>query len=224
MEVYEAKYDYCDECGDSLLSFKKGDKFIVTYKDEGGWWAAQNLSNNEIGYIPSSFVECVTVVDPLTLNQMDVTAKQQKIKMDALCELTAKISQNPNPGRYHPQYPREDYLDESTPPTTPEFKRKTTPLSTSREQEELRRDLKFSQQRGIQLGRPELVKTWEKFEQKKSVKAEKEKVPDSELESRFRSISQKQEDLEKQKEVEDSKPEFLKVSLKKSTRVVEATS
>ena len=57
MEVYEAKYDYCDECGDSLLSFKKGDKFIVTYKDEGGWWAAQNLSNNEIGYIPSSFVE-----------------------------------------------------------------------------------------------------------------------------------------------------------------------
>ena len=47
--------------------------------------------------------------------------------------------------------------------------------------------------RGIQLGRPELVKTWEKFEQKKSVKAEKEKVPDSELESRFRSISQKQE-------------------------------
>ena len=29
---------------------------------------------------------------------MDVTAKQQKIKMDALCELTAKISQNPNPG------------------------------------------------------------------------------------------------------------------------------
>jgi len=47
--------------------------------------------------------------------------------------------------------------------------------------------------RGIQLGRPELVKTWEKFEQKKSVKAEKEKNSDSELESRFRSISQKQE-------------------------------
>ena len=45
--------------------------------------------------------------------------------------------------------------------------------------------------RGIQLGRPELVKTWEKFEQKKSFKAEK--VEGSELESRFRSISQKQE-------------------------------
>lgn len=53
--------------------------------------------------------------------------------------------------------------------------------------------LSLSYFRGIQLGRPELVKTWEKFEQKKSVKAEKEKVPDSELESRFRSISQKQE-------------------------------
>ena len=47
--------------------------------------------------------------------------------------------------------------------------------------------------RGIQLGRPELVKTWEKFEHKKSVKAEKGKSSDNELESRFRSISQKQE-------------------------------
>ena len=45
--------------------------------------------------------------------------------------------------------------------------------------------------RGMQLGRPELVKTWEKFEQKKSIKADK--VEGSELESRFRSISQKQE-------------------------------
>ena len=57
MEVYEAKYDYCNECGEGLLSLKKGDKFLVTYKADGGWWAAQNLSSNEIGYIPSSFVE-----------------------------------------------------------------------------------------------------------------------------------------------------------------------
>jgi len=40
-----------------LLSFSKGDKFLITYKAEGGWWAAQSLSSNEIGYIPSSFVE-----------------------------------------------------------------------------------------------------------------------------------------------------------------------
>lgn len=57
MEIYEAKYDYCDACGESLLSFSKGDKFLITYKAEGGWWAAQSLSSNEIGYIPSSFVE-----------------------------------------------------------------------------------------------------------------------------------------------------------------------
>ena len=29
---------------------------------------------------------------------MDVSSKQEKIKMDALCELTAKIQQNPQPG------------------------------------------------------------------------------------------------------------------------------
>lgn len=57
MEIYEAKYDYCEDCGESLLSFSKGDKFLITYKSEGGWWAAQNLSSNEIGYVPSSFVE-----------------------------------------------------------------------------------------------------------------------------------------------------------------------
>lgn len=30
---------------------------------------------------------------------MDVSSKQEKIKMDALCELTAKIQQNPHPGK-----------------------------------------------------------------------------------------------------------------------------
>lgn len=158
---------------------------------------------------------------------MDVSSKQEKIKMDALCELTAKIQQNPYPGRNHPKYPKEDYLGDGkqTPPTTPELKRTVIPHSASKEQDELRKDLKFSQQRGIQLGRPELMKTWEKFEHKKSAKAEKGKSSvDSELESRFRSISQKQEDFEKQKETEATKPEFMRVSLKKSSREVEATS
>ena len=57
MEIYEAKYDFCDGCGESLLNFKKGEKFLVTNKPDGGWWAAQNLSSNEIGYIPSAYVE-----------------------------------------------------------------------------------------------------------------------------------------------------------------------
>ncbi|CAH3114469.1 uncharacterized protein LOC113668710 [Pocillopora damicornis] len=227
MEIYEAKYDFCDDCGESLLSFNKGEKFLVTNKSDGGWWAAQNLSSNEIGYIPSAYVECTAVIDPLTLDHMDVSSKQEKIKMDALCELTAKIQQNPHPGRNHPKYPKEDYLGDGkqTPPTTPELKRTVIPHSASKEQDELRKDLKFSQQRGIQLGRPELMKTWEKFEHKKSAKAEKGKSSvDSELESRFRSISQKQEDFEKQKETEATKPEFMRVSLKKSSREVEATS
>ena len=50
-------------------------------------------------------------------------------------------------GRNHPKYPKEDYLDDTTPPTTPELKKRTTPLTASKEQDELRRDLKFSQQR-----------------------------------------------------------------------------
>lgn len=68
MEVYEAKYDYCDDCGDNLLSFKKGERFLITYKADGGWWAAQNLASNEIGYIPSAFVEVRISLCFLTLS------------------------------------------------------------------------------------------------------------------------------------------------------------
>lgn len=52
-------------------------------------------------------------------------------------------------GRNHPKYPKEDYLDggKQTPPTTPELKRVTAPLAASKEQDELRKDLKFNQQR-----------------------------------------------------------------------------
>lgn len=62
MEIYEAKYDYCDDCGDGLLSFKKGERFLVTYKADGGWWAAQSLTSNEIGYIPSAYVEVREII------------------------------------------------------------------------------------------------------------------------------------------------------------------
>lgn len=47
--------------------------------------------------------------------------------------------------------------------------------------------------RGIHLGKPDLQKTWEKFEQKKSIKEQKEQVGKNELEARFLTISQKNE-------------------------------
>ena len=57
MEVYEAKYDYLDGSEDGLIKFKKGEKFFIIHKSDGGWWAAQNLSTNEVGYVPGAFVE-----------------------------------------------------------------------------------------------------------------------------------------------------------------------
>lgn len=42
--------------------------------------------------------QCISVIDPLTLDQMDFSSTQQKFKMDALCELTAKIKENPQLG------------------------------------------------------------------------------------------------------------------------------
>ena len=45
--------------------------------------------------------------------------------------------------------------------------------------------------RGINLGKPELQKTWEKFEHKKTAKEQKQETTKNELEARFETISQK---------------------------------
>ena len=54
--------------------------------------------------------QCISVIDPLTLDKMDFSSTQQKFKMDALCELTAKIKENPQLGnvmeRWELVYPR----------------------------------------------------------------------------------------------------------------------
>lgn len=56
MEIYEAKYDYNDET-ETLLSLKRGDKFYIVDKTSANWWAARRLEDNELGYVPSSYVE-----------------------------------------------------------------------------------------------------------------------------------------------------------------------
>lgn len=56
MEIYKAKYDYKDD-SDALLSFRQDDKFFIIDKTSSGWWGARRLDNNDLGYVPSSYVE-----------------------------------------------------------------------------------------------------------------------------------------------------------------------
>lgn len=99
MEVYEAKYDYLDGSEDGLIKFKKGEKFFIIQKSDGGWWAAQNLSTNEIGYVPGAFVECIGVFNPLTFNENEAFGSQQNFQMDRLCKLTASVIENSHAGK-----------------------------------------------------------------------------------------------------------------------------
>ena len=69
MAVYIAKYDFHKE-RDNLLSFKKGDVFEVTDQSDSLWWAARAVDSNEIGYIPSSYVE-VRAASPLVFAIQD---------------------------------------------------------------------------------------------------------------------------------------------------------
>lgn len=71
------------------LKFLKPFKYHILCRSLFGWcWYLSNFA-----------LQCTAVIDPLTLDHMDVSSKQEKIKMDALCELTAKIQQNPHPGK-----------------------------------------------------------------------------------------------------------------------------
>ncbi|KXJ28381.1 actin cytoskeleton-regulatory complex protein sla1 [Exaiptasia diaphana] len=208
MEIYEAKYDYNDDT-ETLLSLKRGDKFYIVDKTSANWWAARRLEDNELGYVPSSYVQFLAIVDPETLEYMESAENK---KMDGLCELTAKTQFWPGLGRNHPSYPPEDYITNASPT---QQKKLSKPEARTKEQTKLQKDLKFSQQRGIQLGRPELVKTWEKFENKKTAK-EKENSSETELATKLKTISKKLEDEENAKKIEEMKPEFMKVSLKKA--------
>ncbi|EDO40431.1 predicted protein [Nematostella vectensis] len=160
------------------------------------------------------YLKFLALVHPETLECMESLPEPEKIKMDRLCELTAKTQQSPGLGRNHPGYPPEDYNrqeNESAPPVRTAIK----PMVKSTEQTKLQKDLKFNQQRGINLGRPELVKTWEKFESKKTAK-EMESLNESELSAKLKTISKKLEEEEHRKQNEEKKPEFMKVNLRKA--------
>jgi len=56
MEIYEARYDYQDD-SEALLNLKRGDKFYIVDKTNNCWWTARRLKDNELGYVPSSYVQ-----------------------------------------------------------------------------------------------------------------------------------------------------------------------
>lgn len=56
MEIYEARYDFQDDA-EALLSLKRGDKFYIVDKTNDGWWTARRLDDNELGYVPSTYVQ-----------------------------------------------------------------------------------------------------------------------------------------------------------------------
>lgn len=64
MEIYQAVSDFTPpvledgaESTQTILSFKKGDKFEVFDCKHSDWWGARRLSDNNIGYVPSKYMQ-----------------------------------------------------------------------------------------------------------------------------------------------------------------------
>ena len=55
-ELWIARHDYSKE-RDDVLSFDKGTRFKVMSRSNAEWWAVKNVDTQEVGYVPSSYLE-----------------------------------------------------------------------------------------------------------------------------------------------------------------------
>eukprot|EP00795_Rhopilema_esculentum_P000529 gene529-10212_t len=160
--------------------------------------------------------------------------------MDGLCELTSRIHQRkPSYDIPEPDYDTGDEVNLSSnrnryPATvttmgsnenvdydSDENHGSLSPQQIrammSKEQKELQRDLKIMQKRGMdfQAKRPEFKAKHHEIMAKGQQRKESKEVAESELSTKLKSRSEKIEQAEKAKKIEDDRPEFLKVNLKK---------
>ena len=132
--------------------------------------------------------------------------------MDALCARTARTQSM----QADAHLPEPDYDGSSG-----EYQRREeSVLSGSNirknmpvEIKELNKDIKFRAKQDVQK-RPEFLAKQHELKSKALQKEEKEKEEQSELFVKLRSKSKQIEEHEKQQELEESKPEFMKVKLK----------
>lgn len=67
MEIYSAISDFIAptvEGSQNILTFQKGDRFEIfdCHKNDGEWWGARSLTNNEVGYVPSKYMQvCIKI-------------------------------------------------------------------------------------------------------------------------------------------------------------------
>lgn len=55
-EVYVAAYEFTPE-EEGELYFKRGDKIQVLDKEDENWWKGRNLTSNQEGLFPSTYVQ-----------------------------------------------------------------------------------------------------------------------------------------------------------------------
>ncbi|KAL5474499.1 hypothetical protein EMCRGX_G026454 [Ephydatia muelleri] len=240
MEQYVGKSDY-EKTREDALSFKAGDRFHVASKADAKWWSVYAVSTGDRGYVPSELLE--QYIDTTAGKVAEELSKSKfgDCKRVTLTELKSRIAPAPvaaGPDDASPQDSPEltiikplsevTQLPEDCQQVHP--KKLTNPHLESKLHVKLNKEIKLNNALGgaQNLGKPEL----EKVMQRRKPDAEgrvgpirpEKSIPKpaatDELAEQLSKRTQKLEDAEKQAEreaeIENQKPEFMKVSLKKT--------
>ncbi len=229
-----AMFDYEKE-RDDVLSFSEGDKFWIASKADKRWWAAYSITsgNKEYGYVPSSYLQ--RFMDPsageLAQELSESSAGEQK--RVTLKELRKKVPREPPSAASVSTEDDEPVIikplktlaqpPEDCPQIEP--KRLHNPYLDSKVHMKLHKELKLENARGgVQnLGKPELEVVMRRRRpdadgKPGSIKGRQTTAspPLGELASQLAKRATLLQEAEKLETVEKSKPEFMKVALRKT--------
>ncbi|XP_014772815.1 uncharacterized protein LOC106871063 isoform X1 [Octopus bimaculoides] len=243
MEVYEAIADFTPDINDALrnvLTFYAGDKFVpVTCSGEdyasladGQWVGARALKDNQIGYIPTSYIQLENTLKNINSDE----SKARSLPGTPADEMQHSFHSQENIF----MEPHPDYLNEDIYPASDEEnglvqpKKLVNPCILSKERRDLHKELLLNHRLGKNvLKKSELQKV---MQQRKEVQRRKEwdehKIVNKRnslelmLEERKNKITQEEEKDEKLKHVNEkleNRPEYLKVHAKIHAKVAANT-
>eukprot|EP00118_Oscarella_pearsei_P003436 m.14296 g.14296 ORF g.14296 m.14296 type:complete len:224 (+) comp25671_c0_seq1:66-737(+) len=215
-EIYAAIHDYTKE-RDDVLSFSRGDTFKLMEKADDRWWAVKNLRTEAVGYVPASYLSNAPSRQP----DKPTSPPAAAAAMNRLESDIARFAERKAPPTEAPFAPPEpNDVVQIEPRKVPH------PTTSSKDHKKLHKEIQLSHKLGgiKQLGVPELQKVMDRRKPDADGKIgsitgkrrEEKNLGNTELAFQLKKQSQKLHHAEKVKEKEEKKPEFMKISLKKS--------
>lgn len=251
MEIYEAIADFTPTNNDvcqNVLTFQTGDKFVAVEcsgdfskfnNDE--WFGARALKNNEIGYVPTSYVQLEQTIRTIYSDEPKAKSlpttpademqrkfpSQENIFMEPQPDYLLDDNSDSYYGDETDFHPANGGVDEDV---LIQPKKLINPCMQSKERRDLHKELLFNHKHGKNvLKKPELEKVLQQRKEAQRIKEWDEQKSVNKrtslelmLEERKNRLSQEEDKGEKLKHANaefESRPEYLKVHAKIHAKV-----